>query len=104
MSRTAQPGERVEIHDVVLEAGQRAPQVPQDTQRVPLERRVCGFALETARIGGEIRIRTAAGRELSGTLVAVNPAYSHGYGVPAPELAAVAAELRALLDADREAG
>jgi len=104
MSEAAQRGDRVEIHNVVLEAGQRAPQVPEDTQRVPLERRVRGFALESGRIGGEIRIRTAAGRELSGTLVAVNPAYSHGYGVPAPELAPVAEELRALLDAGEETG
>jgi len=102
MSDIAQRGDRVEIRDVVLEAGQRAPQVPEDTQRVPLERSVVGFALEAGRIGEQICIRTAAGRELSGTLVAVNPGYTHGFGVPAPELTTIAAELRALLTADGE--
>lgn len=100
MNGAAKPGDRVEIRDVVLAPGQRAPQVPEDTRRVPLERSVRGVALEPGRIGEQIRIRTAAGRELGGTLVAVNPPYTHGYGAPAPELAPIAAELRAILEAD----
>jgi hypothetical protein len=103
MSGSARVGDRVEIRDVVLAAGRRAPQVPEDTQRVALERSVRGVALEPGRVGEEIRIRTAAGRELRGTLVAVNPAYTHGFGAPAPELSGIGAELRAILDAGGEA-
>ncbi|MGR8952181.1 MAG: 2-amino-4-ketopentanoate thiolase, partial [Gammaproteobacteria bacterium] len=36
----------VEIHDIVLEAGERAPQVPEDTAKVPLEMCVKGFLTE----------------------------------------------------------
>ena len=99
MSGAARVGDWVEIGDVLLAAGQRAPQVPEDTQRVALRRSVRGFALEPGAIGAQIRIRTAAGRELRGTLLAVNPAYTHGFGAPTPELAAIGAELRALLGA-----
>lgn len=98
MSRSAAIGDRVEIRDTVLAPGERAPQVPDDTRRVPLQRSVRGVALEAAAIGAQIRIRTAAGRELEGTLVEVDPAYDHGFGAPAPELSAVGAELRRILD------
>ena len=104
MNGAARIDDWVEISDVVLEAGQRAPQVPDDTQRVALQRRVRGFALEPGVPGAQIRIRTAAGRELRGTLLAVNPAYTHGYGAPVPELSAIGAELRAILDADEGGG
>lgn len=90
-------GTWVEIHRVVLPAGQRAPQVPEDTQRVPLEMRVKGFLVEDARIGDEAEIETAAGRRLRGTLSDASPAYRHGFGPPVPELVGVGAEARALL-------
>lgn len=87
----------VEIHRIVLEQGQRAPQVPADTQQVPLEMTVKGFLLHEAAIGEEVRIRTAAGRTLTGTLTAVNPAYTHQYGPPIPELLPIGHEVRAIL-------
>lgn len=98
MSDRAEVGEWVEIGDTVLAPGQRAPQVPEDTRQVPLQYRVRGFALESAARGAAISIRTAAGRELRGTLIAVKPAYDHGYGVPAAELLDIGVELRAILD------
>ena len=90
-------GTWVEIHSVVLPAGERAQQVPADTQGVPLEMRVKGFLAAPAAVGDEVSIVTAAGRSLSGTLIEVNPAYSHGFGPPVPELAGVGAEVRVLL-------
>ena len=97
MTEQVNKGTWVEIHSIVLAAGERAPQVPADTQRVPLEVRVRGFLAAPARLGDEVSIVTAAGRTLSGTLVEVNPAYSHGFGAPVPELCSIGAELRALL-------
>jgi 4-hydroxy-tetrahydrodipicolinate reductase len=90
-------GTWVEIHRVLLPAGQRAPQVPDDTQRVPLEMRVKGFLVAEACIGDEVEIETAAGRHLRGTLCDASPAHRHGFGPPVPELVGVGAEARALL-------
>ena len=97
-------GTWVEIGSIVLQPGQRAPQVPDDTQRVPLELRVKGFLLEPASIGDDVEISTAAGRRLRGQLIAANPAYTHSFGEPIPELASIGAEARAILrerDQDR---
>ena len=90
-------GTWVELHRVVLAPGERAPQVPEETQRVPLELRVKGFLTSDATPGEEAEIETAAGRRLRGTLDRVLPAYEHGFGPPVPELLAVGAELRAIL-------
>ncbi|MEA3548606.1 MAG: 2-amino-4-oxopentanoate thiolase subunit OrtA [Thermodesulfobacteriota bacterium] len=87
----------VEIHRVLLAAGERAPQVPEDTQEVPLEMRVKGFLVKPALLGEEAEIVTAAGRRLHGTLTEVNPAYTHGFGPPIPELTSIGEEVRAIL-------
>lgn len=97
MNDLIEKGVWVEILLIVLPAGQRAPQVPDDTQRVPLEMRVKGFLVAPASLGGEAEIETAAGRQLTGTLTEVNPAYNHGFGPPIPELSAIAAEVRVML-------
>ena len=87
----------VEIHRVVLAAGARAPQVPSDTQNVPLEMRVKGFLINDAKLGDQAEIETPAGRRLQGTLVDVLPAYTHTFGPRLEELTHIGAELRALL-------
>jgi len=97
MTELIEKGTWVEIHDVVLEAGERAPQIPEDTRRVPLEMRVKGFLSAPAAIGEAAEIETLSGRHLRGTLVEVNPAYTHSFGAPLPELSSVGCEVRALL-------
>jgi hypothetical protein len=92
-------GTWVEVHDVVLAPGERAPQLPEDTGRVPLEMRVKGVLVAPAAVGEDAEIVTAAGRRLRGRLVEVNPPYRHGFGAPIPELAAIGTEARALLKA-----
>lgn len=84
----------VDIHMVLLPGGQRAPRVPEDTAAVDLEMKVKGELLEDAEIGSIVRIRTAAGRIMEGTLTAVNPEYSHGFGAPIPELGHIGPQLR----------
>ncbi len=93
-----QPGRWVEIRSTVLEAAERAPQVPEDTRQVPLEMRARGFLLRSAMLGDEVEIETLTGRRLRGILHAGEPAYTHGFGPPVKELLGIARELRALLD------
>jgi len=99
MAELAPAGAWVEIYAVVLEPNQRAPHIPADTRQVPLEMRVKGFLYADAVLGEEVEIVTAAGRKLRGVLAAINPAYSHGFGAPIPELAAIGNKVRALLRA-----
>lgn len=89
----------VEIHSIVLPAGERASQVPEDTQQVPLEMRVKGFLVESASLGDEAEIVTTVGRHLRGKLSEVNPAYTHQFGAPIPELSTIGGEVRAILRA-----
>ena len=101
MADTIPAGTWVEIQGEVLAAGERAPNVPDDTARVPLEMRVKGFLVDAASPGEIVQIRSAAGRRLRGTLVAPLPGYSHGFGSPIEALVPIGAEVRALLDARR---
>ena len=55
-----QPGRWVEIRSTVLEAAERAPQVPEDTRQVPLEMRARGFLRAEAAIGDEVEIANLA--------------------------------------------
>ncbi|MCK5479737.1 MAG: 2-amino-4-ketopentanoate thiolase [Gammaproteobacteria bacterium] len=90
-------GTWVEIQRIVLQPGERSPQVPEDTRHVSLEMRVKGFILEPASKGAEVEIVTPAGRRLRGVLTEVNPAYTHSFGSPIPELSTIGNEVRAML-------
>ncbi len=90
-------GSWVEIRSIVLQPGQRAPSVPEDTQQVALELRAKGVLVEAAALGDEVAIVTRSGRRLEGTLVEVNPAYSHSFGPPIDALLGVGHEARELL-------
>jgi hypothetical protein len=90
-------GTWVEIRAVILPAGERAPRVPEDTARVPLEMRAKGFLAEAAEIGAEAEVLTTTGRRLRGTVTVANPSYDHGFGAPLPELLEIGGEVRAIL-------
>jgi len=87
----------VEIGGIVLEKDERSPKLPDDTQQVPLEMRVKGFLLSDAKIGGAAEIATPTGRTVKGTLTEINPAYTHMFGSPIPELSPIAKEIRVIL-------
>jgi hypothetical protein len=97
MSQRAIENTWVEIHKIVLEKGQRAPQVPNETQQVPLEMKVKGFLVHDATLGEEAEVITAAGRIIKGTLTAINPPYTHMFGAPIPELSTIGSEIRGIL-------
>ncbi len=94
----AKKGDFVQIEVRILEPEERAPNLPEDTKRVPFEMRVKGFMLnDEASLGEVVRIRTFSGREVEGKLIAINPKYEHNFGEPVPEILTIGEELRELL-------
>ena len=101
MAELIDKGTWVEIHRIVLTPEERAPQLPEDTRRVPFEMRVRGFLAVAAHVGDEAEIITRAGRRLRGRLSEAMPAYDHSFGRPIPELAAIGGEAREILARQR---
>jgi hypothetical protein len=97
MAERATKNTWVEIGAVVLQIGERAPNLPDDTKQVPLEMRVKGFLLHDAEKDGETEIITPSGRKVSGMLTGINPEYTHMFGSPIPELSPIAGEIREIL-------
>lgn len=93
----AKKGDWVLIHNTVLKPEERASQVPEDTKKVPLEMWVKGFLLDSAEIGDEVKIKTMTGREVTGKLIEVNPAYRHDFGVCIPELLQIGLQLKGIV-------
>lgn len=95
----AKRGDWVKIHNVVLEAGERAPNLPEDTKNVPLEMWVKGFLLsDKAKIGDFVEIETYIGRKVEGYLVESNPYYNHDYGKSVPEILYIGRQAREILE------
>jgi hypothetical protein len=91
------PGDWAEVRIVLLEPGERAPSLPDDTARTPLAAHVHGFLDRDAAVGEAAVVTTLLGRRVEGTLVRVQPAPGHSFGRPVPELLAIGSELRARL-------
>ncbi len=89
----AKKGDLVQIHNIILEPGQRPDVLPSCTKAVPYEGWIKGFLLEKdANVGDRVRIKTFIGREISGTLFQVNPVYDHGFGKPLKQLLSIGSE------------
>ena len=93
-------GSWVEIEQVVLQAGERAPNVPEDTAAVDFVARVRGFLEADARLGGEVSVRTLAGRSVTGRLRDAHPRNPADFGNPVAELLDVGAAVRRSLESD----
>jgi len=95
---TAKKGAWVRIHSVLMEAGNRAPGVPDDTKEVPYELWDKGFLVpEKAEIGEIVEVETITGRTISGELLEANPAYDHNFGEFIPEILMIDKQLKALM-------
>ncbi len=90
-------GDWVKVHRVIFTPDQRAPQVPEDTKKVPLEMWVKGFAQQEAELGETIEILTITGRREHGAVVEIEPTYTHSYGNFIPELLQIGIQLREIL-------
>ncbi|MDD4504586.1 MAG: 2-amino-4-oxopentanoate thiolase subunit OrtA [Clostridiaceae bacterium] len=95
--KSAKKGDWVQIHQILLKPEERAPQVPEDTKKVPMELWVKGIALHDAEVGSTVEIRTFTGRKVKGTLRVVNPRYNHDFGNFVPELLKVDMQLTEIL-------
>ena len=101
MTERCNPGDWVEIENVLLEPADRSANLPEDTAAQPLRMWVKGFARTQAALGDEIEIETMTGRTVTGRLSEVNPGYTHTFGRPAPELTHVGRDLRERIAAYR---
>ena len=100
---TAKKGDWVRIHKIVMHAGERAPQVPEDTAKVSFEMWQKGFLLnEEAEAGSVVDIKTVIGRKVSGTLIEVNPYFTHSFGKCVPEIQKIDQQLRNIMKEDAE--
>ena len=93
----AKKNDWVRIHRVVLPVDGRNTNLPEDTAKVPLEMWTKGFLQADAEIGDEVEVITATGRVENGTLIEVNPHYTHSYGEFVPELIQIDTQLREIL-------
>ena len=93
----AQKNDWALIHNIVLPSTERAPQTPDDTKAVPLELWVKGHLTHDAQVGQNATVVTRTGRQVTGTLIEVNPSYTHGFGKFVPELLQIGDSLRAML-------
>lgn len=82
----AKQGDWVIIHNNLLEDSERAQQVPDDTQLVPLEMWVKGYLLEDGEVGEQVSIQTVTNRIETGELVEISPTYNHSFGDFVPEI------------------
>jgi hypothetical protein len=90
-------GEWVRIHKIILQPHERAPQIPDETKKHPLEMWVKGYLDADANTGDEVSITTAAGRKETGKLIEVNPHYEHSFGKFVPELLTIDRQVREIL-------
>lgn len=91
----AKKGDWVLIHKIVLSPEERAPQVPEDTKKVPLELWVKGHLnQDSAEIGDEVTVTTRTKRIENGRLLEVNPTYAHSFGKFVPELLMISEQVR----------
>ena len=97
----AKKGDWVRIHTVVLKAEERTGKIPEDTQACDLEMWTKGFLLSDAEVGDEVEFETAVGRIEKGTLIEVNPYYTHSYGKFVPELVQIDRQLREIMGGEK---
>ena len=90
-------GQWAQIHKVVLQPADRAPQVPDDTKKVPLIMWVKGYLNADAAVGSECEITTVTGRIVNGILDEIEPSYTHDFGKYIPELDIIRDQVRKTL-------
>lgn len=90
-------GDWVLVYNIVLNPRERAPQVPEDTKKVPLESWVKGFIQQDADLGDTVEVKTITGRISTGKLMEVNPTYTHSFGKFMPEMLSIGMQLKEIL-------
>jgi hypothetical protein len=97
--KTLPSGTWVGLQLTVLAASQRPSNIPPDTRTHDFVARVRGFLVEPARLGEDARIRTLAGRVVSGRLSDATPRNPADFGDPVADLLEVGLGERSRLEA-----
>lgn len=98
MNTVVKKGQWVQIHEIILKPEERTGKIPEETRKVPLELWVKGFLNHDGNMGDKVEITTITGRTTTGTLVDVNPVYTHGFGETfVPELLEVGLQAKRIL-------
>ena len=90
-------GQWVQIRNTVLHVGERAAQIPEETQATPLMMWVKGYLVIDAEVGKECTVTTPTGREVQGILEEIEPGYIHDFGGYVPELDVVRWQVKEML-------
>ena len=85
------------IRSTILNAGERADNIPQDTAATPLVMWIKGFLTADCEMGGEATVRTVTGRTEKGALEEANPTTTVNYGDFVPEVFKIGADARKVL-------
>ena len=94
----AKKGDWVRIRKIILKAGERSLNLPDDTKKVPLVMWDKGFLMdETASPGDWVRVETIIGRKIEGELEKIQPGYDVNYGESFNETLYIGKQLRELL-------
>lgn len=73
-------GKFVRIRKTLLQASERAENLPEDTKKVPLKMWVKGWLLEEGELFDYAHIKTVTGRQEYGRIKELEPPYKHGFG------------------------
>jgi hypothetical protein len=91
----------VEVEWTFLTPPERSAHIPAETRAVPYKVRARGTVEGTASFGQEAIVTLVTGRLVHGRIVAVNPGYTHTFGLRLPVLTQVQESIRrALADID----
>lgn len=94
----AKQGDWVRIHSIVLRAAERTAKIPEDTRKCDFQQWTKGFLQnDSATIGDEVAVKTAANRIVKGTLIEEGPHYTHSYGKFVPEIIQIDKQLREIM-------
>ncbi|MCL2557775.1 MAG: 2-amino-4-oxopentanoate thiolase subunit OrtA [Treponema sp.] len=93
----AEKGAWARIKKTVLQSGERADRLPEETRGVPFVMWVKGSLVAPGEIGEEVTVLTKSGRLESGELVEINPFYNIGYGEHVEQLRRIGDDAREIL-------
>ncbi|MGM0501517.1 MAG: 2-amino-4-oxopentanoate thiolase subunit OrtA [Bacillota bacterium] len=97
--KKAKKGDYVQIHNIILEAGERSENLPEETKKVPLELKVRGILIDDeAQLNDQVTIETYIGRKFEGKLIDISPTYEIDYGEVIEELLPIGKELKIMLE------
>lgn len=90
-------GTWVSIEKIVLEAKDRADNLPEDTKKTDLKQWVKGYLEEDATIGDMVKVKTITDREEEGKLIEATPYYEINYGKFVGELLTISTQVKEIL-------